>query len=94
MINVIKSWKHKGLQRLYEKGDTSGLQAKDIDRIMLMVLDNAVTINEFRHFQGFNFHTLKGDKCHLYAISVRANRRITFEFFDGDVYILNLEDYH
>ncbi|MDU4747477.1 MULTISPECIES: type II toxin-antitoxin system RelE/ParE family toxin [Pantoea] len=50
---MIKSRKHKGLQRLYEKGDTSGLQAKDIDRIRLRlrVLDNAMTINEFSHFQ-------------------------------------------
>ncbi|HAV7009095.1 TPA: Killer protein, partial [Escherichia coli] len=24
----------------------------------------------------------------------RANWRITFEFTDGDAYILNLEDYH
>ncbi|EFN8428446.1 Killer protein, partial [Escherichia coli O113] len=35
-----------------------------------------------------------GDKKNLYAITVRANWRITFEFTDGDAYILNLEDYH
>lgn len=40
------------------------------------------------------FHPLKGDKKNLYAITVRANWRITFEFTDGDAYILNLEDYH
>jgi len=30
----------------------------------------------------------------LYSITVRANWRITFEFKDGDAWILNLEDYH
>ncbi|MBK4769866.1 MAG: hypothetical protein FT726_09325 [Pantoea sp. Morm] len=29
-----------------------------------------------------------------FSITVRANWRITFEFTDGDAYILNLEDYH
>ncbi|WP_312056383.1 type II toxin-antitoxin system RelE/ParE family toxin [Pantoea brenneri] len=96
MINVIKSWKHKALQRLYQKGDTRGLQEKDNRRIKLRlrVLDNAMTINPFSHFQGLNFHTLKGDKCHLYAINVRASWHITFELFDGDASILNPEDYH
>ena len=30
----------------------------------------------------------------LWAIDVSKNWRITFEFRDGDVYIVNYEDYH
>ncbi|MCE1704460.1 type II toxin-antitoxin system RelE/ParE family toxin, partial [Enterobacter hormaechei] len=30
----------------------------------------------------------------IWSITVRANWRITFEFKNGDAYILNLEDYH
>lgn len=93
---MIKSWKHKGLQKLYEKGDASGVQAKDTERIKLrlLALDNAVTTDDFKNYPGFKFHQLKGDKQNLFAITVRANWRITFEFRDGDAYILNLEDYH
>ncbi|MFH8136009.1 type II toxin-antitoxin system RelE/ParE family toxin [Pantoea osteomyelitidis] len=93
---MIKSWKHKGLQKLYEKGDTSGVQAKDAERIKLrlLALDNATTTEDFKSYPGFKFHSLKGDKQNLYAITVRANWRITFEFKDGDAWILNLEDYH
>lgn len=93
---MIKSWKHKGLQKLFEKGDASGVQAKDAERIKLrlLVLDEAVTTDEFKQYPGFKFHSLKGDKQNLFAITVRANWRITFEFKDGDAYILNLEDYH
>lgn len=93
---MIKSWKHKGLQKLYEKDDVSGVQAKDAERIKLrlLVLDEAVTIEEFRLYPGFKLHPLKGDKQNLYSITVRANWRITFEFKDGDAYILHLEDYH
>ena len=93
---MIKSWKHKGLQKLYQNDDASGVQAKDVERLKLrlQVLDDAETTDEFKNYPGFKFHPLKGDRKNLYAITVRANWRITFEFTDGDAYILNLEDYH
>lgn len=93
---VIKSWKHKGLQKLFEKGDIRGVQAKDAERIRLrlLVIDEAISTDEFKNYPGFRFHPLKGDKKNLFSITVRANWRITFEFTDGDAYILNLEDYH
>lgn len=93
---MIKSWKHKGLQKLYEKGDTGGLQSKDAERIRLrlLVIDEAASTDEFRNYPGFRFHPLKGDRKNLYSIMVRAKWRITFEFTDGDAFILNLEDYH
>ncbi|MBN9930722.1 type II toxin-antitoxin system RelE/ParE family toxin [Pantoea agglomerans] len=93
---MIKSWKHKGLQKLYEKGDTSGVQSQDAERIRLrlLVIDEAVSTDEFRNYPGFRFHPLKGDRKNLYSITVRANWRITFEFTDGDAFILNLEDFH
>lgn len=93
---MIKSFKHKGLQKLFENDDPSGVQAKDVERIKLrlLMLDEATTTDDFRAYPGFKFHPLKGDKKNLYAITVRANWRITFEFIDGDAYILNLEDCH
>lgn len=93
---MIKSWKHKGLQKLYEKGDASGVPAKDTERIKLrlLVIDEAISIDDFKRFPGFRFHALKGNKKNLYSLTVRANWRITFEFVAGDAYILNLEDYH
>lgn len=93
---MIKRWKHKGLQKLFQKDDASGVQAQDIQRIKLrlQVLNEADSIDEFKNYPGFKFHQLKGDKQNLYAITVRANWRITFEFSNGDAYILNLEDYH
>jgi len=43
---------------------------------------------------GFRLHRLKGDKRNLWSVTVSANWRITFEFENGDAYILDLEDYH
>ncbi|ULX36076.1 type II toxin-antitoxin system RelE/ParE family toxin [Mannheimia haemolytica] len=30
----------------------------------------------------------------IYSMTVNGNWRITFEFVNGDAYILNYEDYH
>ncbi|WP_422614073.1 type II toxin-antitoxin system RelE/ParE family toxin [Candidatus Williamhamiltonella defendens] len=43
---------------------------------------------------GYNLHSLKGDKKGLWSITVTRNWHITFEFKDGNVYIVNYEDYH
>jgi proteic killer suppression protein len=58
-----------------------------------MALDTAVKIDDL-NLPGFNLHKLVGDKKTIYAVSVNKNWRLTFEFKDGDIYILNYEDYH
>jgi len=43
---------------------------------------------------GFRLHPLKGSMKRRWSISVDANWRLIFEFKDGDVYLLDYEDYH
>jgi toxin HigB-1 len=92
---MIKSFKHKGLERLFIKGVASGVQADYAPRIMLTLdaIDAAEQVKEL-DLPGFRLHRLKGDKRNLWSMRVSANWRITFEFIDGDAYILDLEDYH
>ncbi|EPL6453211.1 MULTISPECIES: type II toxin-antitoxin system RelE/ParE family toxin [Providencia] len=92
---MIKSFKHKGLKQLFEKGTLSGVSPKDASRIndRLQAIDSANFIDDLDIFT-FNLHQLKGDRVNIWSITVRANWRITFEFINGDAYILNLEDYH
>jgi len=92
---MIKSFKHKGLERLFIKGVASGVQADYAPRIMLTLdaIDAAEQVKEL-DLPGFRLHRLKGDKHNLWSMRVSANWRITFEFIDGDAYILDLEDYH
>lgn len=92
---MIKSFKHKGLERLFTKGSASGVQADYAPRIVLMLdaIDAAEQVNEL-DMPGFRLHRLKGDKRNLWSVRVSANWRITFEFENGDAYILDLEDYH
>ncbi len=92
---MIKSFIHKGLQKFYENGTTKGIQfahAKKI-KMRLSALDTALIIEDLA-IPGFNLHQLKGERADIYSIKVNGNWRITFRFDDGDVEIVNYEDYH
>lgn len=43
---------------------------------------------------GYALHPLKGEQRGCWAISVSGNWRLTFEFKDGNDYVLDYEDYH
>lgn len=92
---MIKSFRHKGLKQLFEKGITSGVPAQDVDRIndRLQAIDTATEISELNR-KIYKLHQLKGDREGYWSITVRANWRITFQFINGDAYVLNYEDYH
>lgn len=92
---VIKSFKHKGLKRFFETGSVSGIDPAHRQklRMRLTALDTAATIEDI-DLPGFRLHPLKGDKQGLWAIDVNKNWRITFEFEDGNVHVVNYEDYH
>lgn len=43
---------------------------------------------------GFRLHPLKGQTRGRWSITVNGNWRLTFEFQDGNAYVLDYEDYH
>lgn len=92
---MIKSFKHKGLERLFIKGSASGVQADYVPRINLILdaIDAAELVKEL-DLPGLRLHRLKGYKRNLWSMRLSANWRITFEYENGDAYILDLEDYH
>jgi proteic killer suppression protein len=92
---MIKSFKHKGLEKFYESGSTKGIQAKHAKklRMQLAALDTAQSVEDM-DIPGYRLHQLTGDRRGIWAITVNANWRLTFEFEEGNVYILNYEDYH
>ncbi|KLI96866.1 type II toxin-antitoxin system RelE/ParE family toxin [Luteimonas sp. FCS-9] len=92
---MIKSFRHKGLRRFYETGSTAGIQAGHAKRLQMQLaaLDTA-SIVEDMEIPGFRLHPLKGRMQGRWAISVNGNWRLTFEFRDGNAYVLDYEDYH
>ncbi|MBT8421058.1 MAG: type II toxin-antitoxin system RelE/ParE family toxin [Gammaproteobacteria bacterium] len=92
---MIKSFRHKGLRVFYESGQTKGIQANHASklRMQLAALDTAWTIDDM-NIPGFSLHLLKGKMKDRWAISVSGSWRLTFEFRNGDAYVLDYEDYH
>jgi proteic killer suppression protein len=93
--NMIVGFRHKGLKRLFEKNDASGIRPDLLDKVrtILAQLDQAQTIEDMR-MTSFNLHPLKGDMKGLWSVTVRANWRIVFSFAGGDAADVELIDYH
>jgi proteic killer suppression protein len=92
---MIRSFKHRGLKRLYERADRSGIRPdlRDTVQEILTVLDDAVTPQELG-LPAYHLHPLKGDLKGFWSVTVRANWRIIFQFEGTDVFDVELTDYH
>ena len=92
---MIRSFRHKGLKRFFESGRVSGIQPQHGKRLrmLLAAVDTAQAIQDI-DIPGFRLHALKGSGRGRWSIWVNGNWRLTFEFREGDAYILDYEDYH
>ena len=61
--------------------------------MQLAALDTAFTIDDM-DIPGYKLHQLRGRTKNRWAIWVNGNWRLTFQFSDGDVHILDYEYYH
>ena len=92
---MIRSFKHKGLERYFTKSDQRGILAQSAARIerMLDRLDASAAPADM-DVPGYRFHPLKGARAGEYAVSVSGNWRIVFRFDGEDAIDVNFEDYH
>ena len=92
---MIRSFRHKGLKRLYEDDDSRGVFAQHVERLrdILARLDNADNVTDM-DLPGLKLHALKGDLKGSWAVTVRANWRVTFSFKDPDAFDVDYVDYH
>ncbi|PHS16324.1 MAG: Killer protein [Kangiella sp.] len=92
---MIKSFKHKGLKRFFTTGSTAGIQSEHAERLRdRLAFLHASDCIEDMNKPGYRLHELVGKQKGRWAINVSGNWRVTFEFIEGDVYIVNYEDYH
>jgi toxin HigB-1 len=91
---VIKTFKSKELSALFA-GGRSKIDARLHRRIItrLDTLDRASSIENLM-IEGYNFHPLRGFKPTRYTIHVNGPWCITFEFLEGHVFQVDLEQYH
>ena len=92
---MIRSFRHKGLRDLFEKGERRKLKQDHVAKIerILARLDEAVDVEDM-DLPGFRLHQLKGDLRDPWAVSISGNWRIAFRFEDSDAYDVDYLDYH
>lgn len=93
---MIKSFKHKGLKRLYERGQTQDLSTSQVQKILdvFAALDTAEEPGDVGLFPGWRLHPLKGDLKDYWSVTITGNWRIIFRFVAGDAFDVDLIDYH
>ncbi|MDR1169062.1 MAG: type II toxin-antitoxin system RelE/ParE family toxin [Heliobacteriaceae bacterium] len=92
---MIKSFKHKGLEKFFLTGSLKGIQAIHAGKLSRIL----TSLNKMKNLEqlntpAYNLHPLKGELKGLWSITVQANWRITFKFEDENVYIVDYQDYH
>jgi proteic killer suppression protein len=92
---MIKSFRHRGIERFFRTGSKAGIQAKHAKRLRLQLgrLDAAVSAEEMR-LPGWRFHTLRGDLAGHFAVWVDEHWRLTFTFEGADAVLVDYQDYH
>jgi proteic killer suppression protein len=92
---VIKSFRHKGLKRLFETGERGGVRPELAARLrrQLDVLNHARTPTDM-NLPGYRLHQLKGNRTGTWSVTVSGNWRVTFSFDGEDAVAVDLEDYH
>jgi toxin HigB-1 len=91
---MIRSFRHQGLAKLWNEGDPRGVRPDLIHRVRqrLTALDAAPDLRSL-NFPGWRVHPLRG-KPTRHALAVSGPWRITFEWADGEVLRVDLEQDH
>ena len=94
-LRVIKSFKHKGLEKLFNDGSKKGIQPQHAEKLVDILdrLDASALVDDM-DYPGSDLHPLKGDLKGHWAVKVSGNWRIIFRFENGDAYVVNYLDYH
>ena len=92
---MILGFRHRGLERLYERGDRRRVSPGHVARVerILARLDEAAKPGDM-DLPGFGLHPLKGGLAGHWAVRVSGNWRIVFRFDGSDVRDVDLIDYH
>lgn len=92
---MIRSFKHKGLERFFLKGTKAGIQPQHVERLRLVLGRlHASTAPEDMNLPGLFLHPLTGNRKGTWAVRVSGNWRVTFSFIDGHATNVDYEDYH
>ncbi len=94
-LGVIKSFRDKGLEDFFYDGSKRGIQADHVKKLRLILdrLHSAMRINDM-NYPGSKLHSLQGTLKGHWAVTVSGNWRVTFQFKNGDAFVVDYQDYH
>lgn len=94
----IRSVRHRGLQRLIEEDDRSGVPAAVADKLRTMIafLQDMANEGELKSIPSWKAHQLAGDRKGDWSLPVTRNWRLVFRIDRQEFEIVDLsfEDYH
>jgi proteic killer suppression protein len=92
---MIVGFRHRGLRRLYERGDGRGIAATLVAKTerILARLDEAQRPSDMA-LPGLRLHPLKGNLQGYWSVTVSANWRVIFRFDGPNATDVDLVDYH
>lgn len=92
---MIKTIRHRGLKRLYERADGSRIDPRLLDRVkrVLTLLQGAIAPEDM-NLPGLVLHPLTGDLRGFWSVRVSGNWRVIFRFENGHAWDVDLVDYH
>lgn len=92
---VIKTFRHKGLERFLQTGSKAGIQPTHAPRLRLQLAKlDAASGPQDMNLPGWKFHALKGGLAGHFAVAVSGNWRLTFAFDGEDAILVDYQDYH
>ena len=92
---MIRSFRHKGLQRLFVSGKVTGVGTDHVKRLRLILARlSAAKAPGDMALPGLQLHPLTGNLKGFYAVSVSGNWRVIFRFEGEDALDVDYIDYH
>ena len=92
---MVRSFRHKGLQKFFETESKAGIQPKHATKLLLQfTVLNAAELPDEMDIASWEWHALKGVSHGRWAVKVNGNWRLTFGFEGRDAILMDYEDYH
>jgi proteic killer suppression protein len=92
---MIKSFKHKGLKKLYNTGSKQWILPEHTSRLRIILARlDASSSSEDMNLPGLALHPMKGTLKGFWSVSVSGNWRVIFRFENGNALDVDYVDYH
>lgn len=92
---MIRSFRHKGLQRFFEQGVKAGVRPEQAERLRIILGRlHASTSPKDMDLPGLRLHEPKGGRKGTWSATVSGNWRVTFRFEGKDALDVDYEDHH